>query len=268
MTLPLKPSLMAPEVYSKILDDATIDVQLKTDLIKVCEPCTKELGRHDTTSIENRFDDFSQNKSYTGNKTSVDDHDSFGHVKVFKDWVARLHTITGDRMTLIEKNMRILAGISPGATKQQIVLAREWATRRLLGNGKVSKSVSLTGTVCFIFLPDPGKTVSEMFTKEGDTLPCRLGLPSFLGKMAPTGFVQEYIGYIVEGTDVENVRTVTVFHPGYRSVRDLWKPGGETKPHPHGPKDHIALGGLAELVCDQVFASATTGEIFGFEVRY
>jgi hypothetical protein len=262
------PPFMSESVYSKILTDSTIDASSKAAVISACQSCEKELGKGDATAVENCFDAFSSKNVDSGCLVPPASEDTFGHVKVFKDWLARLHTVTGDRMTLIENNMRILCGLSPGATKLQIKLARNWANRRLLGNGEERDAISLTGPVCFVFMPKEKCDVEEMFTDQCETLPCRLGLPSYLGGEAPLGFVQEYVGYVMEGEMLENLRTVTVFHPGYRSVRDLWKPGGETEPHPKGPEDHIALGGLKELVCDQVLASAAKGDIFGFEVRY
>ncbi|MCF7698908.1 hypothetical protein [Loktanella sp. M215] len=259
-------------VYTKIEADPTIEMAAKRDAIAACDGCTAELGRLDDKSVENRFDEFSWTKLHLGQPLTGKPNDTYGHVKVFEDWGDRLQIITRDPIDLVKKNLRILSGLAPAATKQQVTLAENWAKRQLLGAGHSSKPVSLTGTVCFIFLPDSGVTVEDMFINNPQPLPCRLGLPSFWddmwGSAPPFGTKLEYIGYILIGKAMRNIRSVTVFHPGYRSVRDLWKPGGKTEPHPNGPQDHVVLGGLSELVCDQVLATAAQKEIYGFEVRY
>ena len=272
MPLPPKPSLMSSEVYLKIKADRTVDTPTKIAAISSCDACTKELGKNDDLSVEKQFDDFSWKNAGLGTPATLKQGDRFGHVKVFEDWGDRLHKMTGDPVDLVKKNMRILCGLDLTVTKQQIALAQNWARRRLLGRGSTSAELSLTGPVCFIFSPDSSDTVEDMFINNADTLPCRLGLPSFWddswGATFPAGTKIEYVGYVLLGDRIKNVRSVTVFHPGYRSVRDLWKPGGKTEPHPKGPKHHIAFGGLDELVCDQAQATSAREEVYGFEVRY
>lgn len=272
VSLPPKPNFMNSNVYSKIEADQTVDTKKKISAIKSCNKCTTELGKNDDLSVEKIFDDFSGKNIALGTPATVKKDERFGHVKVFEDWGDRLHRMTGDPVDLVKKNMRILCRLNPTATKQQIALAQNWARRRLLGNGDASTAVNLTGRICFIFLPDSPDTVEDMFINSAETLPCRLGLPSFWddswGTMFPAGFKLEYVGYVLLGHRIDKIRSVTVFHPGYRSVRDLWKPGGKTEPHPKGPKHHIAMGGLDELVCDQVQATSARQEVYGFEVRY
>lgn len=272
VTLPPKPTHMHPAVYSKIENDPTVDTAIRRDAILTCNSCVKEFGPEDDSSVEKRFNDFSNSKLDTGTPYGAATGDCFGHVKVLKDWIVRIHRTTGDSFSIVDKNLRILCGLDRASTHQQRLLAQDWALRRFLGGGDPSKELSLTGPVCFIFLPDQNGSIDDMFKHHPETLPCRLGLPSFWdevwGSGPPAGTTQEYVGYVLIGEKLSKIRNVTVFHPGYRSVRDLWEPGGKTKPHPSGPKDHIALGGINELVCGQARASAAKGEVFGFEVKY
>lgn len=104
----------------------------------------------------------------------------------------------------------------------------------------------------------------DIIEDDPECVPCRLGLPEFLNEAGQYQKGLLFIAFLVASGNVLNARAATFCHGSYLSVRDIWEPGGSTKPIPYGPAACVAKGGIAEMVCDPPSFKNVSDKIFVF----
>jgi hypothetical protein len=217
-----------------------------------------------TQSVEWTFDAFSGGKRLLGSPVHLVDGGFLGRVCGLGPtarYLARNVSGIADEAEA-EQNLRWLANGSP----DQRADAEFWYDRNLrVTNPPTGRGVLASPLPCWLFVKDNHNAAHELLASDGvSELPCRLGLPSLIDDM-PLVPPLWFIGFVLPCNRVRNPRSPSVFDGGYKSVRDIWLPGGVTQPLPWAGPQCVAAGGIQECVSEQPSFDEFDTTLFVFE---
>lgn len=259
---------MSQSVYDKI-GQCDVGVANEAALMAQCAGCTCEFAITDADSpqsIRTVFDTFSAGKRLLGHPVVLEDGGFVGRICGLiptARYLARTVSGIADEAEA-QQNLRWLAQGSP----DQRADAEFWYDRNLrVTEPPTGRGVLASPLPCWLFIRDADYAAQELLASDGvSELPCRLGLPSLIDDMATVPQLW-FVGFVIPCQQVRNPRRPSVFDGDYKSVKDIWLPGGVTQPLPWAGQQCVDAGGIQECVSEQPSFDEFEAEIFVFESK-
>jgi hypothetical protein len=259
---------MSQIVYDKI-GQCSVGAANEPQLMDDCSACTCEIAvtaADSAKSVEMAFDSFSNGKRLLGNPVQLADDGFLGRICGLQPtarYLARNVSGIADESEA-QQNLRWLAGGSPDQRADAVF----WYDQNLrVTDPPTGRGVLASPLPCWLFLDDAQNTAHELLASDGvSELPCRLGLPSLIEDM-PRVPPLWFVGFVIPCNRVRSPRSPSVFDGGYKSVRDIWLPGGITQPLPWAGSQCVDAGGIHECVSEQPSFDDFDSRVFVFESK-
>jgi hypothetical protein len=265
---PPKPEFMSQTVYDKV-GQCSVGIANEQELVNNCSACTCEIADANANSdkaVATTFDAFSAGKRLLGSPVQLDDGTFLGRISGLRPTASFLARAVSKIASEdeVEQNLRWLAHGSP----DQRADAEFWYDRNLrVTHPPTGRGVLASPLPCWLFLRDAQDAADKLLASDDvSELPCRLGLPSLVDDM-PRVPPLWFVGFVIPCNRVRNPRNPSVFDGGYKSVRDIWLPGGITQPLPWAGSQCVSAGGIHECVSEQPSFDEFDSSIFVFESR-
>lgn len=264
-----RPQHLPEEFYRKVVGDA-VPVTVKNEFLQECVSCSCEMiqgkSKASDQSIEEVFSNFAASRLHLGDAIALGSMEIVAHVRNLAKTADFLQSrIQVDRTDIIRYFSWLAAPTGSSVTQSQHDEAVEWfATLKATIDKGTGKEFAISAPVCWMAREISTNDAENIIKDDPACLPCRLGLPEFLNEAGQYQKGLLFIAFLVESGNVSNGRAATFCHGSYRSVRDIWEPGGTTKPIPYGPIACVSKGGIAEIVCDAPSFKSVSDKFFVF----
>lgn len=264
-----RPQHLPQEFYRKVVNDS-VPIAVKNDFLRECLTCGCETIQGKSVagdqSIEEVFSVFAGSRLHLGDAIALETKEIVAHVRNLAKTADFLQSrMQVDKTDIIRYFSWLAAPAGSGVTQSQHDDAVEWfdTLKSTIDKG-IGKEFAISAPVCWMARETATNDATDIFKDDLECVPCRLGLPEFLNDAGKYQRGLLFVAFLVEGSKVSNARAATFCHGSYLSVRDIWEPGGKTKPIPYGPAVCVSKGGIAEMVCDAPSFKSVSDNLFVF----
>jgi hypothetical protein len=226
-----KPRHMNQGVYDK-LKQCEISNSIKCEIIKACSSLDNE------DEVKDVFDKLCDKYPLSGDSVNLNKDELLGHIKLAEELYTFLSNALGKEQNFIIKVFMGLSMDSPGPMLQSEI---DDFFDLLLDSDSIYISIGNP----WLFRAENNQKNPYNTTTPQECLPARLALPDF-----PSGR-SNYIGFTIKNSHVRRSKKPTITDAGYEFAKNIWFPGGNTKPLDHCAKCEKS-DGLEEVISQPI----------------